>query len=74
MGTDQFLNSVAFDNLMWSPTADGHKLDWSLDLKAFLNNPLSPIDLKNEFLSHSGSGQLLLAEKVKNNFLNALTP
>ena len=74
VGTDQFLDSVAFDNLTWSPTSDGHKLDWSLDLKTFLNNPLSPIDLKNEFLTHSGSGQLLLAEKVKNNFLNALTP
>ncbi len=74
VGTVQFLDSLDFENLTWTPTSDGHKLDWTLDLQAFLDNSQSAIDLKNEFLTHSGSGQLLLAEKVKNNFLIALTP
>ena len=73
VGTDQFLQSFGFDNLIWIPTDDGYKLDWTLDLQAFLNNSQSAIDLKNEFLTHSGSGQMILAEKVKNNFLIALT-
>jgi hypothetical protein len=74
VGTDQFLDTFTFNGLLWSPTTDGYKLDWSLNLKTFLNNSQSPIDLKNEFLTHSGSGQLVLAEKVKNNFMMALTP
>lgn len=74
VGTDSLLDSFSFNGLVWTPTADGHQLEWSLDLKTFLNNSQSPIDLKNEFLTHSGSGQLILAEKVKNNFMMALTP
>jgi hypothetical protein len=40
----------------------------------FLKNTESSIDLKTEFLTHTGSGQIVLAEKVKNNFMIALTP
>lgn len=74
IGTDPFLENFSFNGLLWTPTSDGHQLEWSLDLKTFLNNVQSPIDLKNEYLTHSGSNQLLLAEKVKNNFMMALTP
>ena len=74
VGTDQLLEPFNFDNLIWTPTDVGYKMDWTLDLQTLLHNSQSTIDLKNEFLSHSGSGQLILAEKVKNNFLIALTP
>ena len=74
VGTDQFLESFDFNGLLWTPTNNGHKLEWSLDLQYFLNNNEYSIDLKDEFLTHSGSGQLILAEKVKNNFMISLTP
>lgn len=74
IGTDEFMEDFNFNDLNWTPTADGHKLEWSLDMAEFLKNTESSIDLKTEFLTHTGSGQIVLAEKVKNNFMIALTP
>jgi len=74
IGKDEFMENFTFNNLNWTPTSNGHQLEWSLDLAKFLKNNESSIDLKTEFLTHTGSGQLELAEKVKNNFMIALTP
>lgn len=74
IGKDEFMENFTFNNLNWTPTSNGHQLEWSLDLAKFLKNNESSIDLKTEFLTHTGNGQLELAEKVKNNFMIALTP
>ena len=69
IGKDEFMEIFTFNDLNWTPTSNGHQLEWSLDLATFLKNSESSIDLKTEFLTHTGSGQLELAEKVKNNFM-----
>ena len=74
IGTDQFKRNFEFNNLIWSPLEEGHKLQFEVDLKTFLNDNGSNIDLKNEFFTHSGSGDLELTEKLANNFMNALKP
>ena len=74
IGTDQFKRNFDFTDLIWSPSEGGHELQFEVDLKTFLNHNGSIIDLKNEFFTHSGSGDLELTEKLANNFVNALKP
>ena len=74
IGTDQFKRNFEFTDLIWSPSEEGHELQFEIDLKTFLNNNGSVIDLKNEYFTHSGSGDLELTEKLANNFMNALKP
>lgn len=74
IGTDNFLEELSFSNVNWQSISDNeHRFELNLNLLAFLQNPSQPIDLKNEFLSHSGSGQESLALKVVQNFKQALT-
>mgnify|MGYP006138973897 FL=1 len=75
IGTDAFKDHFDFTNLNWTASDENeHSLNWSLDLLAFLNGPSNPIDLKSEFLTHTASSQLILAEKVAVNFKNAFIP
>ncbi len=74
VGTDNFSEEFSFNNIVWEKTDENeHTFHLNIDLSAFLNNSESPIDLKNEFLTHSNIGQEALTEKVVLNFLNALT-
>ena len=64
----------SFNNILWEQTGENeHTFHLNLDLSAFLNQQGNDIDLKNEFLTHTNSGQQALTEKVVSNFLNALT-
>ena len=73
IGTDNFLETMTFSTVNWLPiSANEHQFKLKLDLKSFLQNPTQPIDLKNEFLTHSASGQQTLALKVTQNFKQAL--
>jgi hypothetical protein len=74
IGTDQFKRNFEFTDLVWNPSEEGHELQFEIDLKTFLNNNGSVIDLKNEYFTHSGSSDLELTEKLANNFMNALKP
>jgi hypothetical protein len=74
IGTDSFKRDFTFNNLIWLPSEGGHELKLELDLKTFLNHNGSSINLKNEYFTHSGSGDLTLTEKLANNFMNALKP
>ena len=75
IGTDDFLKAVSFEDLLWIETGTNkHELNWSLDLLAFISGNGNPIDLKDEFLTHSAANQLVLTEKVAENFSNALNP
>jgi hypothetical protein len=74
IGTDNFLESISFSNVNWQSISDfENRFKLKLDLLSFIQNPTQPIDLKNEFLTHSGSGQGVLALKVAQNFKQALT-
>ncbi|MBL6667486.1 MAG: hypothetical protein ISP69_02315 [Crocinitomicaceae bacterium] len=74
VGTDNFSQEFSFNNILWEQTGENeHTFHLNLDLSAFLNQQGNDIDLKNEFLTHTNSGQQALTEKVVSNFLNALT-
>jgi hypothetical protein len=74
IGTDNFLETMSFSSVNWQSISNNeHRFRLKLDLLSFLQNPTQPINLKNEFLSHSGSGQEALALKVAQNFKQALT-
>ncbi len=74
VGTDSYLQSFNFENVTWQDNGNNNwELPLKLDLASFLSNPLSPINLKNEHLTHTGAGQEVLTQKVIQNFKNALT-
>ena len=74
-GTDAFLRQLSFDNIEWVQTGENtHTFTLSLSMSDFLSSDANTIDLKDEFITHSSSGQLALTEKVVENFVNALSP
>ena len=74
VGTDAFIDSFEFSNINWQTLTPTEKVfHLNLDMLSFLQNTNQPINLKNEFLSHSGSGQEALALKVVQNFKQALS-
>jgi hypothetical protein len=74
IGTDTYLETFNFSNINWQTLSETEKVfKLKLDLLSFLQNPTQPINLKNEFLTHSGAGQEALALKVVQNFKQALT-
>ena len=73
IGTDPFLQTLDFTNLNWQDQGNVHVLPLKLDMKTFLQNGPSIIDLKNEYTSHSAAGQEVLSMKVIVNFRDALT-
>jgi hypothetical protein len=75
IGTDSYLSDFSFSNLSWqNPSANEFILPFKLDLLSFLQNPTQPIDLKTDFLTHSGAGQEALSEIVVQNFKQAFQP
>jgi hypothetical protein len=74
VGTDNYLQSFNFENVQWQDKGNKvWELPLKLDLAYFLTNQTSSINLKNEFLTHTGAGQETLTQKVIQNFKNALT-
>ena len=74
VGTDTYLQSFNFENVTWQDKGNNSwELPLKLDLASFLSNPLSPINLKDEHLTHTAAGQETLTQKVIQNFKNALT-
>lgn len=74
VGTDNYLQSFNFENVIWQDKGNNAwELPLKLDLASFLANPMSPINLKNEHLTHTAAGQETLTQKVIQNFKNALT-
>lgn len=75
VGTDLYLKTFSFANLNWQIMSNGdYNLPLKLDLKQFLENPGQPINIKTEFITHSGSGQESLTEKAAENFLTSFGP
>ena len=73
IGTDMYRRDFFFPTVTWQTVSATEKLfPLKLDLWKFLHNPISPIDLKTQFLTHTASGQQLLTEKVTSNFQQSL--
>jgi hypothetical protein len=73
IGTDLYRRDLYFPTVNWQTVSATEKVfPLKLDLWKFLHNPLSSIDLKTEFLTHTGAGQQALTNKVTSNFQQAL--
>jgi hypothetical protein len=73
VGGDTYLQNLNFSGLTWN--AAGSNLYTSalkLDMKTFLNNGISAIDLKTEHSSHTAAGQEAISLKVMEHFRDAL--
>ena len=75
IGTDLYRRDFNFTNLNWQTISSNEKvLALKLDMWKFLHNPISMIDLKTEYLTHTASGHQTLTWKVTSNFQQAFTP
>lgn len=75
VGTDQFLQSIQFSNLNWSVINDNlSTLNFKLDMKIFIENPSQLLNIRNENMTHSASGEEVLSLKVIQNFKASLSP
>jgi hypothetical protein len=73
IGTDLYRRDLSFPTVTWQTVSPTEKVfPLKLDLWKFLHNPLDPIDLKTQFLTHTASGQQMLTEKVTSNFQQSL--
>ena len=73
IGTDLYRRDFYFPTVNWQTVSATEKVfPLKLDLWKFLHNPLSTIDLKTEFLTHTASGQQALTVKVTTNFQQSL--
>jgi len=74
VGTDSFLGTANFPTVNWIDCGSGlHATTLQLDLKHLIDHPTNPVDLITEFTTHSGGAEATLTEKIKSNFLDALT-
>ncbi len=74
VGTDNFVQNLDFPDVNW--TAIGEKsfqANMKLDMHQFLSNAGQTINVKNEFISHTASGQDVLTLKAIQNFKSALS-
>lgn len=75
VGGDANIQSLSFQNVNWMKDNDTtYHLPLKLDMSKFLQNGSSIIDLKNEFLSHTGPGEEAISLKVMQNFAAAILP
>ena len=74
VGRDAFIGEKNFTNVNWqSINSNEHSLNLKLDMQLFLNGSTNSINLSNEFITHSSAGQDVLTNKVKENFIDAIS-
>lgn len=74
IGTDSYLNAFSFSSLNWTDIGNNtHLSQWKLNMYNFLHGS-NPVDLKTEYLTHSGAGQQNLTQKITNNFSQSIIP
>ncbi len=75
IGTDAYTENLNLTSLTWQLLNNNeYVLPLKIDLKSFLHNPNSSIDLANEFITHTSSGQEVLSNKVLHNFKESISP
>ncbi len=73
IGTNPYISSLQFPTLNWqSINSKLHRANLRLHVNAIFDNLVSPIDIRSEYMTHSGSGTELLTEKFRFNFVQAL--
>ena len=73
VGMDSFTQNFEFNDLVWTQINDTlSETNFKLNMFELFHGQNS-IDLKTEFLSHSGAGQEALALKIAQNFKNSFS-
>jgi hypothetical protein len=74
IGTDAYLSDLNFPAISWQMiNAKLHRAQLRLQVATIFDNLVSPINIRTEYMSHSGSGVEQLTEKFRSNFVQALT-
>jgi len=74
VGGDSYTRNLEFLNLNWITGSNKlHTTKLKLDMKHFLNNGVSSLDLKTEYSSHTAPGQEVISTKVIDHFKEALS-
>jgi hypothetical protein len=73
VGGDSYLQNLNFGSLTWNAAGSNlYATSLKLDMKTFLNNGSTAIDLKNEYSSHTAAGQEVISLKVIEHFRDAI--
>jgi hypothetical protein len=73
VGGDDYLQNLNFGSLSWNAAgANLYATSLKLDMKTFLNNGSSSIDLMTEYSSHTAAGQEAISLKVIEHFRDAI--
>lgn len=74
IGSDAYLGTENFPTVNWTDAGNAlHTAEFKLDLKNIFDNATNPIDVRSEYMTHSGGSEAALTQKVLTNFLEALT-
>jgi hypothetical protein len=74
IGTDAYLGTVNFPAVTWTATTPTlSTAHFRLNLKTVIDHPVSPIDIRSEYITHSSGTQATLTQKILSNFLDAFT-
>jgi hypothetical protein len=74
IGTDTYLSNLSFPNMNWQMVSTKlHRAQLRLQVDQLFDNVSAPIDIRSEYMSHSGSGVEALTEKFRSNFVEALS-
>ena len=74
IGTDNYLSNISFPTVNWQMITNKlHRAQLRLQVEAIFENATTPIDIRSEYMTHSGSGVEALTEKFRSNFVQALS-
>ena len=74
IGTDNYLSKISFPTVNWQMITNKlHRAQLRLQVEAIFENATTPIDIRSEYMTHSGSGVEALTEKFRSNFVQALS-
>lgn len=73
VGGDDYLQNLNFGTMVWNAAGTNlYSTSLKLDMKSFLNNGTSSIDLMTEYSSHTAAGQETISVKVIEHFRDAI--
>lgn len=73
IGTDAYYSTTSFTGASWNLSGNKHTLQLKLDMEAIFNRSGNEVDIRTEFITHSAPGQEVLTEKIRTNFVAAIS-
>jgi hypothetical protein len=74
IGKDENFQNLSIPSISWTNvSATLKQLKLKLDLKDMIENSSNPVDLSTEYTTHSNPGQIAITDKIRQNFLAAIS-